>query len=318
MSNPGLESLPLIVIVGPTAVGKTVFSMALATELQGEILVADSMQVYRYMDIGTAKPSVEDRQQVPHHLTDIVDPDEPFAAKDYERLALQAIAHIRERGRVPIVVGGTGLYIRALLNGIFPGPSEDRTLRFALYREAQEIGPEGLHRRLQAVDPEAALKIHPRDLFRVVRALEVHALTGRPISQLQKAYSRPRLHPLVYLGLRRKREELYRLVEERVDRMMTQGFLQEVEGLLQRGYTKELKPMQGLGYRHLVGYLEGTCSLERAITLFKRDSRRYAKRQMTWFTKEEGVEWVEVAGFGWVRGLVQAVKKKIEKLVEKD
>lgn len=310
-------SPPLIIIGGPTAAGKTALALALAEGLGGEIVAADSLQVYRYLDIGTAKPSLEDRQRVPHHLIDVVDPDESFTAKDYERLALEAIAKIRGRGRLPIVVGGTGLYIRALLYGIFPGPGEDPALRSALYQEAQELGSEGLHRRLQEVDPKAASKIHPHDLFRIVRALEVYLLTGRPISEHQKDYRRPQLKPLVYMGLKRKREVLYRLIEERVDRMIEKGLLQEVEGLLRMGYTKALKPMQSLGYRHLIEHLEGIYSLDQAVALFKRDSRRYAKRQMTWFTKEEGIEWAEVEGSNWVEALVFTIKKKVEKTLAK-
>lgn len=311
------ESPPLIVIAGPTAVGKTVLALALAEELDGEIVAADSLQVYRYLDIGTAKPSLEDRQRVPHHLIDVVDPDESFTAKDYEQLALQAIGNINRRGKLPILVGGTGLYIRALLYGIFPGPGEDPALRSTLYREAQELGPEGFHRRLQEVDPEAASKIHPHDLFRIVRALEVYLLTGRPISEHQKDHRRPQLQPIVYIGLKRKREVLYRLIEERVDRMIEKGLLQEVEGLLRMGYTKALKPMQSLGYRHLIEHLEGIYSLDQAVALFKRDSRRYAKRQMTWFTKEEGIEWAEVEGSNWVEALVFTIKKRVEKTLAK-
>lgn len=311
------ESPPFIVITGPTAVGKTALALALAEEIGGEIVAADSLQVYRYLDIGTAKPSFEDRQRIPHHLIDVVDPDEPFTAKDYERLALQAIKDINSRGKLPIVVGGTGLYIRALLKGIFPGPGEDPALRSALYQEAQELGSEGLHRHLQTVDPEAASKIHPHDLFRIVRALEVYVLTGRPLSEHQRGYRRPQLQPLAYMGLRRKKEELYRLIEERIHRMMEKGLLQEVEGLLRMGYPKQLKPMQSIGYRHLIGYLEGIYSLDQAIALFKRDSRRYAKRQMTWFAKEEGIEWVKVEGSNWVEALVLTIKKRVEKTLAK-
>lgn len=315
--EPSSVKSPLIVVVGPTGVGKTAFSLALAQALQGEIVAADSMQVYRYLDIGTAKPSLENRRTVPHHLLDIVDPDEPFTAKDYERLGLAAIVHICGRGRIPIVVGGTGLYVRALLTGIFWGPSEDRALRAALYKEAEELGPGQLHRRLQEADPEAASKIHPNDLFRTVRALEVYFVTGRPISDHRRGDRRPSLEPLVYLGLRRKREELYRLIDERVDRMMAEGLLHELEALLQRGYTAALKPMQALGYRHLLGYLQGQYSLGRAVFLFKRDTRRYAKRQMTWFLKEKGIEWVDIGGLGWVPDLARSIKKRVEKALGK-
>lgn len=314
-SSPG--RVPLIVVVGPTAVGKTTFAMALAKALQGEIISADSMQVYRFLDIGTDKPSWEARREIPYHLIDVVDPTDPFTAKDYERLGLAALVQIWGRGRIPIVVGGTGLYVRALLKGIFPGPSGDQTLRTALYKEAEERGPSHLYRRLQEVDPEAASRIHPNDLFRIIRALEVYFVTGRPISEHHREGHRPPLKPLVYLGLRRERAELYRLINERVDRMMAAGFLCEVEGLLRRGYKADLKPMQGLGYRHLLGYLQGCYSLDTAIDLFKRDTRRYAKRQMTWFSKEEGVEWVDIEGSEWVPDLVRSVKKSVEKVLGK-
>jgi len=308
-------SPPIVVIVGPTASGKSSLALALAQRTAGEIVCADSMQVYRGLDIGTGKPSAEERRQVPHHLVDLVAPDEPFTAADYARLARRVLAEIRRRGRVPIVVGGTGLYVRALFRGLFEGPGENPSIRASLRKEAETSGSTALHRRLADLDPAAAARIHPNDLFRIVRALEIVTLTGRPISGLRDAgrhHPRPILGPVLRFGLDRHRDELYRRIEERVDRMMEQGLLEEVRDLLARGYVPTLKPLRALGYRHMIGYLKGEMPLHRAIATLKRDTRRYAKRQLTWFRRERDLEWQRLVGPGAIEPALDVVMSRIE------
>jgi len=300
--------LPLIVLVGPTAVGKSRLALALAERVGGEIVAADSMQLYRGLDIGTAKPGAEERRRVPHHLLDLVDPDQAVTAADYARWARTAIADIRKRGHLPIIVGGTGLYVRALFRGLFDGPGEQPSVREALRQEATKVGVPVLHRRLQALDAEAAASIHPNDLFRVVRALEVCVTSGRPISALRaEARRNHRLvpGPLVWFGLERDRRELYRRIEMRVEEMLSRGLLDEVRGLLDRGYSPVLKPLRAMGYRHMIDHLKGHTGLDAAVARLKRDTRRYAKRQLTWFRHEEQIEWHRVEGPGpteWMLG----------------
>lgn len=294
-----MSVVPLIVLVGPTAAGKSSLALALAERVEGEIVAADSMQVYRGLDIGTAKPSADDRRRVPHHLLDLVEPDQPFTAADYVRLASAAIADIRARGRLPILAGGTGLYIRALFRGLFDGPGEMTVLRETLYQEAARVGSAVLHRRLETTDPEAAAAIHPNDLFRIVRALEVTTVSGRPISTLRAEARRQHRSipgPVLTFGLERNRQELYQRIDMRVEAMMTQGLLREVRGLLDQGYRATLKPLQAIGYRHMVEHLEGRIGLDGAATALQRDTRRYAKRQLTWFRHQDEIEWLPVEG----------------------
>ncbi|MDE2322154.1 MAG: tRNA (adenosine(37)-N6)-dimethylallyltransferase MiaA [candidate division NC10 bacterium] len=291
--------MPLIVLVGPTAVGKSSMALAVAERVGGEIIAADSMQVYRGLDIGTAKPSVDERKRIPHHLLDLREPDQSFTAADYVRLASAAIADIRARGRLPIMVGGTGLYLRALFHGLFGGPWEMTPLRETLYQEAERVGSATLHQRLKTIDPEAAATIHPNDLIRVVRALEVAAVSGRPISTLRteaRRNHRPIPGPVLQFGLERNRRELYQRIEVRVEAMMEQGLLREVRNLLDRGYCSTLRPLRAIGYRHMIGHLKGQISLDDAVASLKRDTRRYAKRQLTWFRHEDGIEWLPVEG----------------------
>lgn len=306
---------PLIVLVGPTAVGKSRLALALAERVGGEIIAADSMQVYRGLDIGTAKPGAEERRRVPHHLLDLVDPDQAFTAADYARRARTAIADIRRRGHLPIIVGGTGLYVRTLFRGLFDAPGEQPSVREALRQEATKVGVPVLHRRLQALDAEAAARIHPNDLFRVVRALEVFVTSGRPISALRaEAHRNHRLvpGPMVWFGLERDRQELYRRIEMRVEEMLSRGLLQEVRGLRDRGYSPALKPLRAIGYRHMIEHLKGHTSLDAAVARLKRDTRRYAKRQLTWFRHEEQIEWHRVEGPGPTEGVLGPFVERIE------
>jgi len=286
--------LPVLVLVGPTAVGKTAISVAVAKRLGAEIISGDSMQVYRGMDIGTAKITKEEMQGVPHHMIDIKDPDEPFTVAEFQQRADQLIREIVARGRLPMLVGGTGLYIRAVLEPYtFIPMKADPELRRRLAEEEERYGPGHLHRRLQEVDPVAAAKLHPNDLRRIIRALEVFLQTGTPISATQTAAGKEPRYDDLFLGLTMERSLLYRRIEERVDRMIAAGWLEEVRRLLER-YPPHLPAMQALGYRELVQYYRGLLTLPEAISLIKRNTRRYAKRQFTWFRRERRLQWIDV------------------------
>lgn len=287
-------SSPLIVVVGPTAVGKTRLAVRLCEELGGEIISADSRQVYRYMDIGTAKPSEEERRRVPHHLIDIVDPDEGFTLAQYQDLAYKAIDGVIRRGKVPFLVGGTGLYIKAVTEGFtIPRVEPNPELRRRLYREAAEIGRDALHARLQVIDPIAAAKIAPRNLRRVIRALEVYEETGAPISHWQRKEPTP--YRILWIGLTMPRAELYRRVDRRVDGMIERGLVDEVKDLVERGYSYALPSMSGLDYRQIGMYLRGEADLEEAMRLIKRDTRRFVRHQYNWFRlDDERIHWFDM------------------------
>lgn len=303
----------ILIIAGPTAVGKTDASLLLAQELGGEIVSADSMQIYRGMDIGTAKPTPEQRSLVYHHMIDIVDPSQPYSVGDYLRDARTAIDGILSAGGVPIVAGGTGMYIRALTRGLFYGPPADMELRGRLLQREAAEGPGVLYAELSRTDVDAAVKIHPNDLRRTVRALEVFTLKKRPISDFQQEHAfrdSPYRFKLVFLT--RDRKELYSRIDRRVDRMVAEGFELEVRGLYDRGCSEDLPSMQGLGYKHFMDYFKGRTSLEDAIILLKRDTRRYAKRQFTWFRREPQAVWIDITGIGETRKIVARIKKNIE------
>jgi tRNA dimethylallyltransferase len=286
--------MSLVVILGPTAVGKTAVGLRVAEQIGGEIISADSAAVYRGMDIGTAKPTAEERARVRFHLIDVADPDEPFTAAKFRELALEAIRDIQARGKRVLIVGGTGLYLRVLLHGFsLAPPPRDPTIRKRLQQEAREQGLPALYARLQQVDPQAAARIHPNDAVRIIRALEVYEMTGKPVSEWQHRADSEL--PALKLGLTMPRPLLYRRINERVDQMMAQGFLQEVQNLLSKGYNRDLPALKGLGYRHLIAYLMGEMGLEEAVALWKRDTRRFAKRQMTWFRREPGVLWLDAS-----------------------
>jgi len=294
---PGKQGIKLVIVQGPTASGKSELAVRLAEQFSGEIINADSMQVYRSMNIGTAKPSADQRQRVPHHLLDIVDPDQTFSAADFCREAETIISDIARRGKNIIVCGGTGLYIRALTKGLMDSPAGDADLRSELQDLAIREGSGALHRRLAEVDPVSAKRIHPNDQFRIIRALEVYQLTGRPISELRGEHQFGTLrYDYRKIGLSMDRESLYRNVDNRVDLMIGQGFLEEVKALLAAGYSSNLKPMRSLGYRQLCNYLEGDIPFADVIQLIKRDTRRYAKRQLTWFNQDPEIKWIEYPG----------------------
>lgn len=289
--EPAKGLAPLIAIVGPTAVGKTRFSLELAERFGGEIVSADSRQIYIFMDIGTAKPSASQRARVPHHLIDIVYPDEVFTLAQYQARAYQAIEDITRRGRVPFLVGGTGLYVRAVLEGFaIPSVPPDPKLRRQLERKAAEEGGAALHARLARLDPQAAAAIDSRNVRRVIRALEVHKATGIPISQLQTHSPPP--YRILKIGLTIPRERLYELIDQRVEKMLAQGLVEEVRGFLARGYGPELPAMSGLGYRQIGLYLAGEMDLESAAEMIKRETRRFARQQYTWFSLDDAnIHW---------------------------
>jgi tRNA dimethylallyltransferase len=282
----------LVIILGPTGVGKSRTAVGLALSFEGEIINGDSIQVYQGFDIGTDKPSPEDRRDVPHHLIDTVDPWVQFTAADFVREALRAAADISGRGRVPFVVGGTGLYLKALVDGLFPGPGRDPALRAELEAEARDKGLETLFLRLQEVDPDYARTIRSRDRIRIIRALEVHRLTGRPLSEHFRDTAPPTGRAnVIQIGLELNRQVLYRRIDERVERMFARGLVEEVRGLLTTGIGEDAPPFRALGYRHVLNVLRGGISEEEARTLTKTDTRHYAKRQITWFRKRAGVAW---------------------------
>jgi tRNA dimethylallyltransferase len=283
---------PILAIVGPTATGKSALGMALAGELGGEIVNADALQVYRGLDIGTAKPSPADRERVPHHLIDILEPSEIYSAGEFARRAHEAIAGIRERGRVPIVVGGSGLYLRALLSGISPIPPGDPAVRQELRDRLAAEGLAGLREELARLDPPTAARLPAGDTQRILRALEVARVTGRPLSSwiAEQPFGSQAI-AAIRVGLTLPRGILYDQIAGRVAWMLEVGWLEEVEGLLRRGLSPGLPAFQAIGYRQLVRHLEGDGSLEQAIAEIVRETRRFAKRQETWFRKEPDVTW---------------------------
>ena len=278
-------------LVGPTAVGKTAVALALAAGVGAEIVNADSLQVYRELDIGTAKPTPAERAQVRHHLIDVADPPEPYDAARYSLAGREVLADLHRRGVPPLVAGGTGLYLKALLMGLFPEGEPLPPIRDRLRREMGCLGLPALYQRLLRLDPATAARLHPHDTYRILRALEVMEATGRPLSEFIAAHRfQDAPYTVLKLGLALPREELYRRIEGRTESMLAQGWLEEVRGLLAR-YPADLKPLQSLGYRHLGNFLAGRWSWEEALTLLNRDTRRYAKRQLTWFGGDPEIRW---------------------------
>ncbi|MBW2058846.1 MAG: tRNA (adenosine(37)-N6)-dimethylallyltransferase MiaA [Deltaproteobacteria bacterium] len=284
---------PLVIVCGPTGSGKSRLGLRLAKSLGGEIISADSMQVYRKMDIGTDKPPLEVRREIRHHGIDLVDPDQPFDAAQYREAALRAVQAVTGSDKPAFVVGGTGLYLRALVHGLFRCPPIPEEVRADLRDKVRAAGPGSLYEELRLVDPVAAARIHPHDALRIIRALEVYKTLGRPISELWKDHGfSDRPFRALKLGIALERKELFRRIEARVDRMIERGLVEEVRGLLDQGYGRELRPMQSIGYRQIAAYLDKELPLERALELIKRDSRRYAKRQLTWFKHDPEVFWI--------------------------
>lgn len=292
LPSPSLP--PVILLAGPTAVGKTQLALEIAHCLGTEIINCDSMQVYRYMEIGTAKPTPEERALVAHHLLDVADPDEPFDAARYAELARPVIESLRNRGKVPLVVGGTGLYMKVLTRGICPAAPRDPAIREQLRRELEEHGLERLHQELGRVDPEAGRRLHPHDRQRVLRALEVQRLTGTPLSCWQSQHRfQQTIYRTVKIFLYRDRNVLYERINRRVRQMLDQGLVAEVRRLLAMGYGPELKSMQAVGYKQLAAHLLGACPLASAVSDMERATRHYARRQLTWFRGDPEFRWVQ-------------------------
>lgn len=284
--------MSLIIIVGPTGIGKTGLSLLLAQELGAEIVNADSLQVYKLMDIGTAKPSPEERKLAPHHLIDIVYPNEAYNAARYRHDAEEVIRNISDQGKSALVVGGTGLYIRALTRGLFYCPVNDDRLQQSLRHEMEKKGIDYLYAELKQIDPRAAEKIHCHDKVRIMRALEVFRLTGTPISvyQAEHRFSESKYDTLK-IGLELDRDKLYEKIERRTHKMFQSGLIDEVKGLLKSGYAEDLKPLQSLGYRHVIRYLKNQYAFDEMMRTMIRDTRRYAKRQLTWFRGDPEIKW---------------------------
>ena len=290
-----MKKTPVLAVVGATASGKSALAMTIAKTLPGEIVCMDSMQVYRGMDIGTAKPAKAEQAEVPHHLLDIVDPQESFSVADYAGLAEPILYEIAARGKLPILVGGTGLYLRTLMQGMpLGGAKSDEAVRTRLWERAEQPdGKEALHQSLAEVDPTAAAKLHPNDLRRVIRALEIYEVTGIPMSR-QNDVAPERPFEFCVIGTQMERDTLYQRINCRVDAMMQNGLLQEVAALLEAGVSPDAQAMQGIGYKELAPVAEGVVDLADAADLLKRNTRHYAKRQLTWFKGEPSVRWVDM------------------------
>lgn len=288
----------VLILVGPTGVGKTSLSLALADRWSNaEIVSADSRQVYRYLDIGTAKPTPEQLKKVPHHFIDIINPDEYYSAGRYGREARQRIEALLSSGKIPIVVGGSGLYVHALVDGFFERQIYDQNIKARLKQVIKEKGLATLYQRLQQVDPSAAEKIHPHDHHRIVRALEVYELAGEPLSSLQAQTSQKAAFDPILIGLTRDRGRLYQLIEQRVDVMLQQGLIHEVQQLKAMGYHSLLNSLQTVGYREVFLYLDHHIDCETMVKLIKQRSRNYAKRQLTWFRKDQRIYWLDMDQF---------------------
>ena len=304
----------VIIILGPTGVGKTAASIILAKALGTEIISSDSMQVYRGMDIGTAKPSPSELREVKHHLIDILSPGRSFSAGLFREMATEIIERLHAEGKLPVIVGGTGLYIRSLTTGLFDGPAADWPLRKRLADEEERHGKGHLYKMLCNVDPDAAGKINPNDLRRTIRALEVSLKEERKLSEYQKASTTPLTHDFIKVGLIRDRKELYRRIDERVDEMLTKGLLKEAEKIL------EMKPagtaMQALGYKEMGLYINGAVDYNEAVRLIKKRTRMYAKRQLTWFKKEPGINWVDITGIIEANEIYEKMINSVEILIK--
>ncbi len=287
--------IPLIVIAGPTAVGKSDIAFELAKRLDTEIISADSMQVYRYFDIGTAKPSLERRNEIPHHLIDIINSDEDFSAGEFNEKGFIIAEDLDRKGKIPIVTGGTGLYIKALIENLGCGVKKDEEIRERLKREFEVMGEDAMYERLKKIDPAAANKIHPNDRYRIERALEVYYTTGKPLSEFHKK-DRGQIgrFDVKYFVLNMERSRLYKRIEERVDGMFSAGLLQETERILKMGYDKNLKPFQSLGYLQITKYLDDKINFDSAIQEIKKETRRFAKRQLTWFRGVKDAVWIDI------------------------
>lgn len=303
----------LFIIIGPTAVGKTDLSLALANKLNGEIISADSMQIYKHMNIGTAKPTVEERQGIPHHLIDVVNPDENFSVAEFQKITKQKIDELIVTNKLPIIAGGTGLYINSIIFDMdFSQSVSNLKLREDLQKEAAELGNEFVHNKLKKIDPDSAKRIHPNNLKKVIRAIEVYHETGEKIGDFSKDIKLNDEYDFFVVGLTRDRQELYDRINIRVDMMIDQGLVKEVKDLLDLGYTKNLTAFKGLGYKEIIKYLEGEYDLDEAIRILKRDTRHYAKRQLTWFKRYSFINWYNLSNYTSEDNLLKDIIKDFE------
>ena len=303
-----MSNREIIVVAGPTAVGKTKYAIEAALAVDGEVVSCDSMQLYKYMDIGSAKPTAEEQARVRHYLVDQIDPSEPFSVAEYQRLAKSAIEEIFAKGKTPVIAGGTGLYLNALLYEMdFGAAPQDSELRKQLEQEAEEFGPEYIHNKLKEADPAAAERIHPNNVKKVVRALE-GALSGSPIADFSDLKEKCKDYTPVLIGLTRNRQELYDRINLRVDLLVEQGLFEEVRGLLNRGLTESDISMKGIGYKEIIGFYHGQYNRDEAIDLIKKNTRHLAKRQLTWFRRYEDMRWLDISEF---RSDEEAIKEMI-------
>lgn len=304
----------LLVIVGPTAIGKTSVSTKIAKLANGEIISADSMQIYKYLDIGTAKITLEESGSIPHHLIDIIYPNEEFSVSDYKEKAVKLISDINSRNRLPIIAGGTGLYVNSLVYNLnFTKVASDENIRNKLENMAHIYGNECLFNKLQTIDKESSQKISLNDRKRLIRAIEIYELTGKPMSEHNKSFRIPNDgYNLNMIGLNMDREKLYSRINSRVDIMIEKGLVKEVENLLANGYHKDLVAMQGIGYKEIVSYLEGDMTLDSSIELIKQKSRNYAKRQLTWFRRDDRIKWFDLGDFSDLNILVDSIFESIK------
>lgn len=306
---------PLIILTGPTAVGKTDLSIQLAKAVDAEIVSADSMQIYKYMDIGSAKVTEEEMQGVKHYLVDEIEPDMPFSVSEYKRMAEEYIDEISSRGKNVIVTGGTGLYLNSLIYDMDFGKSDaNQELREELNKELEENGPAYMYEKLVSLDKEAAKRIHPNNTKRVIRAIEV-AMSGEKMNDFSKDLRYNKKYRPIIIVLNRDRQALYDRINLRVDIMLKNGLIEEVKGLLEKGYTKDMISMQGIGYKEIIKYFEGEYTLDEAIEIIKRDSRRYAKRQLTWFRRYEDAKWFEIDKFDSAEELKDAVVSYVKEML---
>jgi len=316
LSETQVRFNPVVVMVGPTAVGKSRIAVEVAKAFETEVLTADSRQVYCGMDVGTDKPVPEERQGVPHRLIDLVNPDEPFNAGLYRRQALDEIERLYRDHRLPLVVGGTGLYVRTLLKGLCDAPPADPLVRAALWQEAKAQGHDCLYARLVAVDPVVAARLHPRDESKVIRALEVYQLSGRRMSEFQQEHGfAERPFSALIIGLNRDRDALYRRIEARIDWQLAHGLIEETKQLLAQGYQRDSAAMKGLGYRQVAEHLAGEYDVAEMVWRFKRDTRHFSKRQMTWFRKEPGIQWLTIEESDSVPHTAELVIGKVDRFL---
>jgi tRNA dimethylallyltransferase len=306
----------VIVLAGPTCSGKTTLSVLMAEKLNTEIISADSRQFYKYLDIGTAKPGGEILKKVKHHFINVLEPDEYFNVSLFEKQGMNVIEDLLGKGKIPIVAGGSGLYIKALTEGIFDEADINEETRSELMMIKERTGIEGLYKELEKVDPESAAKMLPQNWKRVLRALEVYLTTGQPIWKFHEKQAREVDVQFKMYGLNWKREVLYKNIEQRVDGMIDNGLIEEIKYILGKGYSKTVNSLNTVGYKEIISYLEGEISQDRAIELIKRNTRRYAKRQMTWFRKMEGMHWFDVASFGDLDNICEEIIKT-ERLYER-